>query len=90
MGNNKTELSVTYTKKGFSEGELRPEHYFDCKNITDPDHPLEYTKSDQEIKFTVAFNQDIVVNTQASDMLTHAIGRDVDELTNGGGGDCSP
>ena len=82
MGNNKTELSVTYTKKGFSEGELRPEHYFDCKNITDPDHPLEYTKSDQEIKFTVAFNQDIVVNTQASDMLTHAIGRDVDELTN--------
>lgn len=82
MGNNKTQLGITYTKKGFSEGELRPEHYFDCKNITDPDHPIEYTKSNQEIKFTVAFNQDIVVNTQASDVLSSAIGRDVDELTN--------
>lgn len=82
MGNNKTQLSVTYTKKGFAEGELRPEHYFNCKNITDPDHPIEYTKSNQEIKFTIAFNQDIVVNTQASDMLSSSIGRDVDEMTN--------
>ena len=82
MGNNKTQLSITYEKKGFSTGELRPEHYFNCKNITDPDHPIEYTKSNQEIKFTIAFNQDIVVNTQAADMLDSAIGRDVDELTN--------
>ncbi len=82
MGNNKTQLSITYTKTGFAEGELRPEHYFDCKNITDPEHPIEYTKSNQEIKFTIAFNQDIVVNTQASDMLSSSIGRDVDEMTN--------
>ena len=30
LSTQKTQLSVTYDKKGFREGELRPEHYFDC------------------------------------------------------------
>ncbi len=82
LASNKTELSITYTKQGFNEGELRPEHYFDCKDITDPDHPIEYTKENQEIKYNIAFQQDITVNTQASDVFDAAIGRDIDELTN--------
>ncbi len=84
MTSQKTQLSVTYEKQGFNEGELRPEHYFDCKDITDPDpaNHIEYTKENQEIKFTIAFSQDLVVNTQASDVLDSSIGRDIDELTN--------
>lgn len=84
MASEKIELSMTYTKKGFTEGELRPEHYFDCKDITDdnPANHIEYTKENQEIKFTVAFNQSLTVNTQASDVMDSSIGRDIDELTN--------
>lgn len=82
LGSQKTQLSVTYTKKGFDAGEVRPEHYFDCKNITDAANPVEYTKENQEIKFTVAFNQSLTVNTQASDVLDASIDRDIDELTN--------
>ena len=82
LSTQKTQLSVTYDKKGFREGELRPEHYFDCVDISDPNNTITYTKENQEIQFTVAFKQSITVNTQASDVLDASIGRDVDELTN--------
>ncbi|MEG2092955.1 MAG: flagellin [Lachnospiraceae bacterium] len=82
ISSNKMELSVDYTKQGFSEGELRPEHYFDCKNITDPNNTISYTKENQELEYTVSFNQTLIVNTQASDVFDTSIGRDVDELTN--------
>ncbi|MCI8299969.1 MAG: flagellar hook-associated protein 3 [Lachnospiraceae bacterium] len=80
LSSQKSELSVTYQKEGFSAGELRPEHYFDCKDITDPDNEIEYTKENQEIKFNISFKQSITVNTQASDVMDSSIGRDVDEL----------
>lgn len=77
------EFYASYTKTGFREGELRPEHYFDCTNQTDPnpDNWIEYTKENQEIAYTVAFNQTIVVNTQADEVFNADMGRDVDELT---------
>lgn len=78
---NRVEFSVNYTKTGFNEGEIRPEHYFDCKNTTNPYNIIEYTKENQEIEYTIAFNQTIVVNTQASDVFNASIGRDIDELT---------
>lgn len=77
---DKTEFSATYTKTGFSEGELRPEHYFDCTKTVATGTTV-YTKENQEIAYTVAFNQTIVVNTQASNVFDASIGRDVDELT---------
>ncbi len=84
MASERIELSATYTKQGFTEGELRPEHYFDCKDITDDNEAnhIEYTKENQEIQFTVAFNQSLTINTQASDVMDSSIGRDIDELTN--------
>lgn len=84
MASERIELSVKYTKQGFTEGELRPEHYFDCKDITDENEAnhIEYTKENQEIQFTVAFNQSLTINTQASDVMDSSIGRDIDELTN--------
>lgn len=82
INSEKMKLSITYEKKGFAEGEVRPEHYFDCKNITDENNVIEYTKENQEIKYTIAFNQDLTINTQASEVLDANISRDVDELTN--------
>lgn len=82
INSEKMQLSITYQKQGFDEGEVRPEHYFDCKNITDANNTLTYVKENQEIKFTVSFNQQLTVNTQASNVLDAGIGRDVDEITN--------
>lgn len=82
ISSQKMQLSITYEKKGFAEGEVRPEHYFDCKNITDENNVIEYTKENQEIKYTIAFNQDLTINTQAHEVLDANISRDVDELTN--------
>lgn len=79
----KPEIVVSYDKVGFSAGDLRPEHYFDCTDMSSPDPSLyiEYTKEDQPINYTIAFNQTITVNSQASDVFDSSIGRDVDELT---------
>ncbi|MFP3153739.1 flagellar hook-associated protein FlgL [Lachnospiraceae bacterium ZAX-1] len=80
---DKAEINVSYTKKGFTDGEVRPEHYFDCTNTTDPDPAkhIEYKKENQEIAYMIAFQQTLVVNTQASDVFDASVGRDVDELT---------
>lgn len=70
-------LSTEYDKTGFNKGDLRPEHYFDCTNIT---KGVDYVSADQEINYTINFNQTIKVNTQARDVLTHSIARDLDEM----------
>ena len=65
-------VSVNYDKTGFSKGELRPENYFDCTNNTDAANPIQYTNFEngkrvrQDIEYTIASNQTLVVNTQAS------------------------
>ncbi|MBA4686663.1 MAG: hypothetical protein H2184_05870 [Candidatus Galacturonibacter soehngenii] len=72
-------ISFTYEKTGFGEGELKPEHYFDCTNLVTG---AEYTNQDvaQSINYTVNFNQIITVNTEAKDVFDHSIGRDVDDM----------
>lgn len=76
-------ISVSYEKDKFNEGDLRPEHYFDCK-LTDANRPelgeRTFTKSDQQIKYEINFNQKLIINTQGSDALKHGIGRDIDEI----------
>lgn len=72
-------ISVNYNKTGFDKGELRPEHYFTCTNVT---KGVNYTKSDQPINYTINFGQTITINTQAQDVLPHAIARDLDEIIN--------
>ncbi len=86
---NGSEFSVTYTKTGFDEGDLKPEHYFDCEKTvqtgTDSNgiavyDTKTYTSKDQTIDYTIGFNQTITINTQAKDILTHSLGRDIDEM----------
>ncbi len=77
------EFSITYTKTGFDAGDLKPEHYFDCVKtevVGNTTKTTEYTEKDQPIDYAVSFNQTITVNVQAKDVLTHQMGRDLDEI----------
>ena len=79
-------LDVNYTKTGFNKGEVRPEYYYNCTNITDAANPVEYIKFEngkeiyQDINYVVAANQTLTVNTQASAVFDASIGRDVDAM----------
>lgn len=78
-------ISVTYEKTDFKAGQLRPEHYFDCKkeDVTKTKQPpiVEFQKSDQEISYEIALGQRLPVNVQGSDVITHKIGREIEELS---------
>lgn len=82
----KASLDVNYTKTGFDKGELRPEYYYNCTNITDSSNPIEYIKYQngkevyQDIEYVVAANQTLTVNTSASAVFDASLGRDVDAL----------
>ncbi len=84
-GVDEGKISVTYSKTDWKEGDLKPQHYFECvedplgKNIK---HNMETAKGakDQVIAYDVGFNQEVRVNTLASEVYTHSIGRDVDDL----------
>ena len=75
-------INVTYTKTGFDAGDVRPEYYYDCRNITDPADPIIFKKEDQAINYDIAANTSLPVNTQASDVFDTSIARDVEELIN--------
>jgi flagellar hook-associated protein 3 FlgL len=80
---NASTISLDYNKSKFAEGDLRPEHYFDCKVHKTGDPVTDfttYTKQDQDIQYEINFNQKLTVNTQGSDALQHDIGRDIDEI----------
>lgn len=89
LKSRRAEFEVNYTKTGFDKGEVRPEYYYNCTNVTDTANPVEYQKFDangkeiyQNINYVVSANQTLTVNTNASDVFDSAIGRDVDELIN--------
>lgn len=82
---NLNDIRVTYQKDEFLKNDLRPEHYFDCTvtNLDFPDEdPIVYAKQNQEIQYEVNFNQKLVINTQGSDAVKHALGRTIDEMIN--------
>lgn len=84
ISDKRGEFSIEYTKEGFDKGELRPEYYYDCVDITndDPDHHITYTKEVQDINYTIAGGTTLTINTQASDVFNTDIIRDVEELIN--------
>lgn len=82
---NTTEFTITYDKNEWSKGDLRPEHYFDCliegKAADGSATTIEYKSgSDQDIYYDLGSDQKLKVNTNASEVFTHNIGRDVDDL----------
>ena len=86
LRSGKASLDLNYTKTGFDKGELRPEYYYNCTNITDAANPVEYIKYVdgkevyQDIEYVVAANQTLTVNTTASNVFDASLSRDVDAL----------
>ena len=78
----KEAFSITYEKTGFQKGEVRPEMYFDCKDLTDENNVITYEKKSQEIQYKISFNQYLSVNTEADSVLNSSLGREVDEMIN--------
>ncbi len=78
--NGKEPITFTYDKTGFERYELKPEQYFDCVDLTDPSNPITHVKQSADIKYAISFNQELKVNTEASDAFNHDINRDVGEL----------
>ncbi|MCR4655702.1 MAG: hypothetical protein K5770_05665, partial [Lachnospiraceae bacterium] len=91
LRSDKAEFNIEYAKSDFKRGDLRPEHYFACKSKDTTDsqaNVIEYNYSDthkpdfqrQRLSYEVSFNQTMEINTNACDVFTHDIGRDVDDL----------
>lgn len=88
---NEGEIRVTYNKTNFDKNDLRPEHYFHCEvpaanaagKIVYNEGFLSGKTDDltkQEITYDVGFGQEIQVNTNASEVYTHDIKRDLEEM----------
>ena len=82
LADGHADFAIEYTKKGFEKGEVRPEYYYDCVDITEenPSEHIVYTKENQDINYTIAANVQLTINTQASDVYDSAIARDIDEM----------
>lgn len=73
------DFKVDYHKEEWTRGELRPEHYFDCEDLT---NNIKYDERDGEIEYNIGVNQTLRINTVASECFNHDIGRDIDDVLN--------
>lgn len=79
---NNAKISVTYTKKQFDKGDIRPEMYFGCISYnTASSKTTNYREpSNQNINYEVNFSQTSTVNVQAKDAISTEIYRAVDYI----------
>lgn len=65
---NAEEISFTYQKESFAKGDVRPEMYFNCTDITDDANPIVYTQTEggQTINYAINFNQSLKVKDRKS------------------------
>ena len=85
-----TEFKFTYEKKGFDNGELKPEYYFDCVKHTESRdiNYVNYTKDSdgndvwktEGIYYNIAGGQQMQINTEAREVFDSDIRRDMDDL----------
>ena len=79
-------ISVTYNKTRFNEGDLQPQHYFDCRGYeTAEDYKAKtseivYDSHNQAINYTIGTNQSIQINTYAEDVFDTQIMREIDDI----------
>lgn len=76
-------ITATYDKSSFDKGDLKPEHYFDCKvrdNITGKEFEYKRDTEGQRIQYEVNFNQKLEINVEGFDAFKHAISRTIDDI----------
>lgn len=88
LKSDRTSFQIDYQKTGFDKGELRPEYYYNCTDVSDAANPIKYTRYNadgskiyEDINYTVAMNQTIKVNMQADEIFDMSIYQDVVEMT---------
>ncbi len=76
-------ISVYYDKSSFEEGDLRPEHYFDCKQIEGSRgvaDALVYDDHGQDVYYSVGSDQKIGININADELFDSQIIRQADDI----------
>lgn len=79
-------FQITYDKSDWQEDDINPVHYFECietKDIGDgktKQTAYNVTSANQDIYYDVGFNQQIQVNTVATEVFTHGVRRDMDDF----------
>ena len=71
------DCSVVYNRSKWVKGELRPEHYFNCKDNT---NNKEYKSHGGEIQYNIGVNQSLRINTTADECFRHDIIRDLQDV----------
>ncbi len=71
-----TDTAVTYEKKNFQKGDMRPEIYFD---VTAPDGTV-FTQKEENIDYQISYNQKFTVNLRAKDVFLVDMRRDIEEI----------
>ena len=83
------DIRTDYSKTGFEDGELRPEYYYDSVMTSDKGTAtnIEYQKYDTigkeikyDINYTVAANQELSVNLEASDIFDSSLIQDMKDM----------
>lgn len=80
------QFQVTYDKSSWQENDINPVHYFECVETKDTGDgntkqtAYNVTSSNQDIFYDVGFNQQIQVNTVATEVFTHDVRRDMDDF----------
>ena len=89
MQSDRSIINFGYDKSGFGKGELRPEYYYDCVDISDTDlnNWIYYDKTDEkgayttyDINYTVAMNQTLDVNMEACEVFDSSPLQDMYDL----------
>ena len=80
------DIEVSYAKTEVEQGELRPEHYFDCTQYTVMSDgtvkEVDYTQPEdgQKIYYEVNFNQSLQVNTEGNKLISSDMSNDINDL----------
>ena len=80
--NGKEPISVTYRKSGFEQYEVYPEQLYDCIDMSSSDKEdwHSYYYGADKIEYSVAANQTVHINVNASEVFQPDLARDIDEL----------
>lgn len=76
MVDNFQKTTVTYEKKKFNKGDIRPELYFD---VEDPEG-VKFTQKEENIDYQISYNQKFTVNLRAKDVFLTDMKRELEEI----------
>lgn len=70
-------FDFSFSKNNFKKGDMVPENYFDCKNMT---IGKTYTKPTDQMLYQISYNQDMTVNSMGNQIFTSDLMRDFEEI----------